>query len=140
MGRGGMMKKVVLILGLFVIVVALVIGSSGCKEVRRAISGVAPYHEQSFTVGALSEKTLSVELSSGDSLEGYVQVTTGGNLDINFLVKDPYGKTIYKAPDRVKGRHDFTFKAQNDGYYTLHFDNGFSLLTSKSVILKYRRT
>jgi len=69
-----------------------------------------------------------------------VQVVSGGNLDIRFRVTDPYGETIYQAPGRVEGRHDFIFKVMADGYYTLHFDDSFSLLTDKAVILKYRRT
>lgn len=134
------MKRVVLLVSLLCLVVGLVGGSVGCQTVRRSASGVMPYHEKSFTVSAMHEQPLSLELSAGDSLEGYVQVVSGGNLDIRFWVTDPYGKTIYQAPGRVEGRHDFIFKAMADGYYTLHFDNSFSLLTDKGVIVKYRRT
>ena len=134
------MRKAPLILAALLILVILVIGSSGCEEARRDISGILPYHTESFTISPLSGESLSLELSSGDSLEGYVQVTIGGTLDIKFEVKDPYGKIIHRAPGGVKGRHDFMFYAQHDGYYTLLFDNSFSLLTSKSVIVKYRRT
>lgn len=134
------MKKIVLLVGLLCLVFGLVAGSVGCKEVRRGISGAMPYHERSFTVQALSEKPISFELNSGDSLEGYVQVVSGGNLDIYFWVTDPYGEMIYRCPGRVKGRHNFIFRATFTGYYTVHFGNSFSLITDKYVIFKYRRT
>lgn len=133
-------KRLILLIGLFTIVVMFLVGSVGCQTVRRVASGVMPYQEKSFTVSAMSEQPLSFELSRGDSLEGYVQVVSGGNLDIQFWVTDPYGERIYQAPGRVKGRHNFIFKAMDNGYYTLHFNNSFSLLTDKAVILKYRRT
>jgi len=134
-----MNKKLVLLVGLVSLLIATLL-SGACSEVRRTASGVMPYHEKHFTVPALYEQALSVELSAGDSLEGYVQVTVGGNLDVNFWVTSPHGRTIYRAPGRVKGRHDFIFKAISDGYYTLHFDNSFSLFTDKCVVVKYRRT
>lgn len=134
------MKRVVLLVGLFSLIVGLVGGGIGCQTARRGVSGVMPYHEKSFTVPAMHEQLLSLELSAGDSLEGYVQVVSGGNLDIRFWVTDPYGKKIYQAPGRVEGRHGFIFKVMAGGYYTLHFDNSFSLLTDKAVILKYRLT
>mgnify|MGYP001041145795 CR=1 FL=1 len=114
--------------------------STGCAEIRRGASGVLPYHERNFTVSPLSEQTLSLELTAGDSPEGSVQVVTGGNLDIDFYVTDPYGNTVYSAPGRLTGKRDFFFTAGYDGYYTLRFSNKFSVFTSKSVAVKYRRT
>ncbi len=135
------MKRVVLLVSLLCLVVGLIGGGVGCQTVRRNVSGVMPYHTMSFTVPAMHEKVVSLELSRGDSLEGSVQVVSGGNLDIKFWVIDPDGEEIYRAPGRVKGRHNFIFKAVAfDGYYTLHFDNSFSLLTAKGAIFKYRRT
>ncbi|MFC2006793.1 emp24/gp25L/p24 family protein [Chloroflexota bacterium] len=97
------------------------------------------YQELNFTVKPLSEETLPVELKVGETLEGCVQVTAGGELDIGFWVIDPYGYIVYWVRDRIEGRHDFKFKAAQDGYHILHFDNSFSLLTSKTVIVKYLR-
>lgn len=139
--RGKRVKKVILFVGLFSMIVGLIGGGVGCQTVRRNVSGVMPYHTMSFTVSPMHEKVVSLELSRGDGLEGSVQVVSGGNLDIKFWVINPDGQEIYRAPGRVKGRHNFILKAMAyDGYYTLHFDNSFSLLTDKTVILKYRRT
>jgi hypothetical protein len=105
---------------------------------HKEIAARTPYSEESFAVPPAREKSLILELSTGESLEGYFQVTSGGNLDIRFWVTEPYGKTVYAARDGAKGRHDFAFKATTEGYYTLHFDNTFSLVTHKQMVLKYR--
>jgi len=63
-------KKGIWVLGLLCFVIGLVGASAGCQEVKRGVSGVMPYHEESFTVPALHEQPISLELNAGDSLEG----------------------------------------------------------------------
>ena len=50
-----------------------------------------------------------------------------------FYIQDYHGNIIHNA-SRVKGGHDFAFKAETSGFHTLHFDNFFGS-TSKKVYL-----
>jgi hypothetical protein len=74
-------------------------------------------------------------MSKGDVLEGYLTVR-GGNDDIQFYVKDSYGNVVLNVS--VRGRYDFQYSATSEGFHTLYFDNSFSLLTSKQVLIHYR--
>lgn len=91
-----------------------------------------------FTVQALHYNVASTQLSKGDRVEGYFTVV-GGNGDIDFRIKDPYGSVILDA-GRVTGRRDFAFTAEFSGTYTYYFDNTFSLITSKTVFFSHNET
>ena len=64
------MKRLILLVGLFAMIIGLVGGSVGCQTVRRSVSGVMPYHERSFTVPALHKQPISLELSAGHRYKG----------------------------------------------------------------------
>ena len=81
--------------------------------------------------------TLTFFLKQGDRIEGEFTVR-GGNDDIIFYIKDPYGNIIYEPAGQVHGWHKFSITASSNGAYTLYFDNTFSLITSKSVYLTIR--
>jgi hypothetical protein len=83
-----------------------------------------------------SSCTLTFNLNNGDKVSGSVSVTGGGGNDINFFVTNPSGAQIYNA-GRVTGGTSFTFTADSSGAYILHFDNSFSLLSSKQVTVSY---
>ncbi len=89
-------------------------------------------------VYALQTLTLTMHFDRGERLEGYFTVR-GGNDDVKFYIKNPYGAVILDA-GTVTGRHDFAFTAEHEGVYTLYFDNTFSLITSKTIFLSYRVT
>ncbi|MCK4417919.1 MAG: emp24/gp25L/p24 family protein [Candidatus Latescibacteria bacterium] len=77
--------------------------------------------------------TLTFHFDVNDEVEGYFSVR-GGNDDIRFYIKDPFGKTIY-ASGIVTGRHDFSLTANTEGAYTLYFENSFSWVTPKRIYL-----
>jgi len=54
-----------------------------------------------------------------------------------FSVKDPYGTTVYST-GLVYNRHDFAVSCAREGFYTLYFDNSFSITVGKDVYLHYR--
>lgn len=89
---------------------------------------------ETFNVPNLQNITRAIELEDGDSVAGNFTVS-GGSGDVNFYVKDPNGTEIIRF-DRTTGV-SFSFSATKTGTYTLNFDNRFSLLTSKTVILDY---
>ena len=60
----------------------------------------------------------------------------GAGNDINFFVTDPKGNSILRY-DRAT-RTSFSFTASMTGTYVLHFDNSFSIISSKSVTLSHR--
>lgn len=93
---------------------------------------------EAFTVPALQEVTRNIGLSSGDKVSGSIVVVGGGGNDIDFYVTDPEGNVLFSY-ERVTQK-SFSFVASKTGTYVLHFDNGFSLLASKSVTLDYSVT
>jgi hypothetical protein len=118
-------KKVVLTLGTMAILF-LTIGFS----LARASS------IETVQVGALSEQMLVFNLKRGQKFTGSLAISGGSGNDINFWVADPQGTTILNL-GRVSQGKSFDFTAQSSGAYTFHFDNSFSLLSSKTVSLTY---
>jgi hypothetical protein len=79
---------------------------------------------------------LTFNLNNGDQVSGTVSITGGSANDINFRVTGPSGATVYDA-GRVTGGTSFSFTANQPGAYILHFDNSFSLLSSKQITVSY---
>jgi hypothetical protein len=91
---------------------------------------------QQCNVSAGSQCTLTFNLNNGDSVSGSISVTGGSGNDINFYITNPTGGQIYNA-GRVSGGTSFSFTADSSGAYILHFDNSFSLLSSKQITVSY---
>ncbi len=72
-------------------------------------------------------------LNKGDKVSGSITVSGGTGNDIDFYVTDPNGNAILRY-DRVT-QTSFSFTASTTGTYTMHFDNSFSIFSSKSVTL-----
>ncbi len=64
---------------------------------------------------------LSWYLETNDRTEGSFAVS-GGNEEIKFYIKNPYGVVIYDA-GIVKTRLDTGFTAANSGIYSFYFEN-----------------
>jgi hypothetical protein len=75
-------------------------------------------------------------VNSGYKITGSFQVTGGSGNDIKFWITDPEGNTILNLGTVSKGT-SFDFTASKSGIYILHFDNSFSLISSKVVSLTY---
>lgn len=90
---------------------------------------------ETVQVSPLSEQMLTFNLETGQKFTGSLAISGGGE-DITFRVVDPLGATIVNL-GRVSHGAAFEFTAQESGAYILHFDNSFSLLTSKTVDLTY---
>jgi hypothetical protein len=88
------------------------------------------------TVNPVSEATLTFNLASGQTFSGSLSISGGSGNDINFHVTNPQGVTIVNL-GRVSGGTSFSFTAESAGAYTLHFDNSFSLFSSKTVVTTY---
>lgn len=93
---------------------------------------------EDYDVPALQTLTLTMHFEEGERIEGYFTVR-GGNDDVKFYIKNPYGAIILDA-GMMTGRHDFAFTAEHTGVFTLYFDNTFSLLTSKTIFFSYQLT
>jgi hypothetical protein len=87
-------------------------------------------------VSAGQIETVSFNLDTGQQFTGSLAITGGSGNDINFYVTNPQGATILND-GRVSQGTPFQFTAQSSGAYTLHFDNSFSILSSKEVVLTY---
>ncbi|MCL4371100.1 MAG: emp24/gp25L/p24 family protein [Chloroflexi bacterium] len=72
----------------------------------------------------------------GATVEGYFLVRGGGN-DVDFQILTP-GQRAIDTRRRAQNRYDFRFTAPEAGTYWIRFDNGFSLLTRKSVTVYSR--
>jgi hypothetical protein len=91
---------------------------------------------ETFDIDPLSGKTLTFNLSDGQKVTGSVSITGGSGNDVDIWVTNPTGNTILNL-GRVSQGIDFEFTADKDGAYTLHFDNSFSILSSKNIYLTY---
>ena len=91
---------------------------------------------QTFTVPPLSEQTVKLNLSMGDSVNGTVSVTGGTGTGVDFMVTDPNGKELLSY--NYTSFTSFSFSASINGTYILGFDNSFcSCVGGKNVTLDY---
>lgn len=80
--------------------------------------------------------SITTHRDKGERVEGYFTVL-GGNEEIEFTIKDPYGTIIYDA-GIVKGRRDFIFTTEFEGVYTYFFGNEQSN-SGKTIFLTEQR-
>jgi len=80
--------------------------------------------------------TLTYNLNSGQTFSGSISISGGSGNDVNFWITNPQGATLVNS-GKVSGGTSFVFTAESSGAYTLHFDNSFSLFSSKTVQLTY---
>ncbi len=93
---------------------------------------------ETFTIPPFQEVVRTVGLSQGDTVSGNIAVSGGSGNDINFFVTDPNGNTVLRY-DRST-QTSFSFTSSITGTYAMHFDNSFSIFSSKSVTLDYAVT
>ena len=91
---------------------------------------------RTVTVDALSGKILVFNLSEGLKFKGSISISGGSGNDVDFYVTDPHGSRVVSY-GRVSQGTSFEFTAQLFGAYSFHFDNDFSLFSSKVVTLSY---
>ena len=117
------MKKFVFVLSVFFVLTA-------------SFFAVFVHASQVFTVPPLSEKTVSISLNQGESVNGSFSVTGGTGTGVDFLATDPNGKELLSY--NFTSYESFSFTASVAGPYTLSFDNSFcSCVGGKNVILDY---
>ncbi len=75
-----------------------------------------------------------MQLDAGVRFEGFFTIDGGGN-DVDFWIEDPDGNVILWTKSRPCQNHSFAFVAATDGEYILFFDNRFSLVTHKMVVV-----
>jgi hypothetical protein len=99
------------------------------------VLGVAFGSNASFTLQPLKEHTITLDLKETDSVSGSFSTVSNDETGVNFYITDPYNSTILRY-DNVLQR-SFSFTAEVDGNYQLHFDNSVSAVDRKTVSLNY---
>jgi hypothetical protein len=91
---------------------------------------------ETLQIDPLTKRMLIFNLAEADKFSGSLSISGGANNDIDFWITDPNGNTIVNL-GRISQGTTFEFTAQKSGAYTFHFDNSFSLISSKTVSLSY---
>ena len=118
------MRKLAIVL-VPLLILTVVVSVVGCDT---------PYREQTVNISAMSTKSITIYCDSGDRIQGSFTVLEN---DIRFYIKDPSRKIVYNA-ERVES-NAFNVYCDSTGYYTLFFDNDYSIITSKTVYLRLRK-
>jgi len=100
-----------------------------------ALANASSIEQTHVNSGAIS--TIALNLQSKQRVTGSFNISSGNSRDknIDFSVRDPLGAIILDSGRVVRGEN-FSFTAENDGEYTLTFDNSFSG-TRKNIQLEY---
>lgn len=64
------------------------------------------------------------------------QVVTGGNYDVDMIMKSPRGRVLYQ--EQKKQYDSFSYKADVEGVYEVCFSNEFSTYTHKIVFMDWQ--
>jgi hypothetical protein len=64
------------------------------------------------------------------------KVVTGGNYDVDMIMKSPQGRILYQ--DQRKQYDSYRFNAEVDGQYEVCFSNEFSTFTHKLVFVDWQ--
>jgi hypothetical protein len=102
------------------------------------IIGIAVGENASFSLQPLKDRIIMLNLKETDSVSGSFSVVSNDENGINFFVTDPYNNTILQY-DNVFHR-EFSFTAESEGSYQMHFDNSLSDAYSKTVSVNYNVT
>jgi hypothetical protein len=89
----------------------------------------------SFTLQPLEERTVTLSLRLGDGVSGSFSTVSDDGTGVNFHVTDPYNNTILHYEDALQ--KSFSFTAEAEGDFQLHFDNSLSAAYRKTVSLNY---
>jgi hypothetical protein len=89
----------------------------------------------SFTLQPLEERTIDLNLKQTDSVSGSFSSVSDDETGVNFHVTDPYNNTILHYDDVLQ--RSFSFTAEVEGSFKLHFDNSLSAAYRKTVSLNY---
>ncbi len=131
------MNKVAIIIISLLLAMAVVAGAVSCGGRLGPLGHAVPYTDDYITVEPFTTRCITVLMSKGSILEGYITVR-GGNDDIVFYIEDIRYENKLFFGDRVYGLEHFYYQATHDGVYTMCFDNSFSWITSKRVHIHYR--
>lgn len=130
------MNKVAIII--VSLILAMALSLSGCTGAGRLgpVGHLVPYEDISFTVETKTGQTMTINMAKGAVFEGYLTVR-GSKAEIFFTIQNPYGEQVEFL--RVTNRHDFSYKAPLEGFYTVGFYNFFPEdKVDKDVYLHYR--
>lgn len=135
------MKKTLVGVGAFVLVVGIVVLVFTFIDVPHTVT--EPYQapessailDESFTVPPDTVQRTRT-LTKDDVVHIELQVTAGGNKDVDFYVND--GTADLVADTRVT-TVDMNWTVPSNGTYYFIFDNSFSWITSKDVTAKLTR-
>lgn len=100
------------------------------------VSCVSATQVETIQVPPLIKKMFVFNLDEGEKVTGSLSISGGSGNDINFWITNPQGATVINL-DRVSNGANFEFTAHQSGAYTFHFDNQFSLFSSKTVSLTF---
>jgi len=89
----------------------------------------------SFTLQPLEERTVTLSLRLDDGVSGSFSTVSDDGTGVNFHVTDPYNNTILHYEDVLQ--RSFSFTAEAEGDFQLHFDNSLSAAYRKTVSLNY---
>jgi len=103
-----------------------------------AFAGAALGDNAHFTVEPLKTHSITLSLHETDSVSGSFSVVSNDETGVNFIVTDPYNNTILQYDNVLQ--KSFSFTADTDGNYQLHFSNSVSNVYSKTVSLNYNIT
>ena len=103
-----------------------------------AFTGAAFGDNAHFTVEPLKTHSITLSLHETDSVSGSFSVVSNDETGVDFVVTDPYNNTIMQYDNVLQ--KSFSFTADTDGNYQLHFDNSVSDVNSKTVSLNYNIT
>ncbi|MCR3907037.1 MAG: emp24/gp25L/p24 family protein [Tenericutes bacterium] len=92
-----------------------------------------------INVNPMTTNTLTFNLDKTQKVTGSLSISGGSGNDINFWITNPIGTTIVNL-GRVTQGGQFEFTADQNGAYTMHFDNSFSIFSAKIVNLSYDAT
>jgi uncharacterized membrane protein YjgN (DUF898 family) len=87
---------------------------------------------ETFAVSGLSTTAIRLTLSNGTQVNG--TISTNGN--IRFFINNPHGEEIYDL-GIVSVSVQFSFKATEDGNYSLNFQNGHLDTANVDFIFDY---
>jgi hypothetical protein len=111
-------------------------GMVACGETAlRTPASMVLEKDEEFTVLPLQTMTVVVQMEEKKRLKGSISVS-GGNNDIKVYVKDDFGNSVVEPVTIVEG-YDFEYVPENAGFYTIYFDNSFSVTVNKQVKLHY---